>query len=483
MSLAAAIGAQARHRPDAPALVWHGEEVAYGTLYADAERACAHIERLDLAPGEPVALHADKSPATVALVLGCLLAGRRFLLPSPALGGDALRALVAASGCRHLVRAGDVPGHGATGDAPRPQQEAADDIGFMLTTSGSTGMPKVVPLGRSAVDRFVGWAGGHFDLRPGTTVLNHAPLNFDICLLDVWATLAHGGRVVLVDPDRSVRAKHLLSLVVDHDVEIVQGVPMLHTLLLDAALAAGRPLAGVRHAVFTGDVVPERVLSALPELYPGARLANVYGCTETNDSFLYELPAGEVPTTPLPIGRPLPGVDALVVDPNGAIVEGAGAGELYVATPFQAGGYLDATRDAGRWVADPPGRGERRWFRTGDLVRRRPDGTLLLEGRSDFQVKVRGVAVNTAEVERVLLTHRDVLEAGVVAVDDPLAGRLLVASVQRAAGSALDSLRLRQHCARHLPAAAVPSSLRIADEPLPRTATGKVDRRAVVPAP
>jgi acyl-coenzyme A synthetase/AMP-(fatty) acid ligase len=355
----------------------------------------------------------------------------------------------------------------------------------MLTTSGSTGLPKVVPLSWRALDRFAAWAGPRFGLGPGRTVLNHAPLNFDLCLLDVWSTLAHGGRVVLVDPDLGTHGGHVLDLIAGNDVDVVQAVPMLYRLLLDAAGARPeRPaLDTVEHVLFTGDAIPGTTLAELPGLFPKARLANVYGCTETNDSFVHELETAgppRAPATPVPIGRPLPGVEALIVGDGGRAVTGPGRGELYVTTPFQAAGYLDASRDAGKFVPHPldPSDG-RRWFRTGDLVRREPDGRVVLEGRSDFQVKVRGVAVNTAEVERVLLDHPDVVEAAAVAVPDPLAGRQLAALVRRAAGTRLNSLTLRQHCARRLPQAAVPSALRIVDDPLPTTSTGKVDRRAV----
>jgi acyl-coenzyme A synthetase/AMP-(fatty) acid ligase len=219
-------------------------------------------------------------------------------------------------------------------------------------------------------------------------------------------------------------------------------------------------------------------LAELPTLFPKARFTNVYGCTETNDSFLHELDADSL-EHPVPIGRPLPGVEALIVGEGGDVVTGPGTGELYVTTPFQAAGYLDPARDAGRFVPHPRGADRRRWFRTGDLVTRRPDGCIVVEGRRDFQVKVRGVAVNTAEVERVLLDHADVVAAAVVAVPDPLAGRQLAGVVQRAPGTRLNSLTLRGHCARRLPQAAIPSSLRIADDPLPTTSTGKVDRQAV----
>ncbi|MER5889420.1 AMP-binding protein, partial [Streptomyces sp. NPDC001941] len=308
---------------------------------------------------------------------------------------------------------------------------------------------------------------------------NHAPLNFDLCLLDVWSTLAHGGRVVLVDPDQGVNGRHLLDLLVTAEVHVVQAVPMLYGLLIDAARRAGTVLPAVRHALFTGDAVPDRTFAELPRLFPGARLYNVYGCTETNDSFVHEVDTSATAFPPVPIGVPLPGVEALVLDERGAAVEGPGTGELYVSTPFQAPGYLDTGRHQGKFIRHPLGLDDRAWFRTGDLVRRDADGRVHLTGRSDFQVKVRGVAVNTAEIEQVLMRHPAVLEAGVAARPDPLTGKKLVAGVRRAPGSGLNSLQLKEHCARSLPKAAVPTVLRIVDEPLPKTSTGKVDRNAL----
>lgn len=159
--------------------------------------------------------------------------------------------------------------------------------------------------------------------------------------------------------------------------------------------------------------------------------------------------------------------------------KGPALGELFVHTPFQTRGYLDRSRHADKFTAHPLGLDERRWFRSGDLVRRDAQGTLHLTGRTDFQVKVRGVAVNTAEVERVLQEHPGVLEAGVAARPDPIAGKKLVAAARRVPGSTLTVLELRGHCARNLPRGAVPTQLTLTDEPLPKTATGKVDRKAL----
>ncbi|TCO52827.1 AMP-binding protein [Actinocrispum wychmicini] len=468
---------QVSRRPGAAALVWHGEVTTYGELYELADKARARLEWLDLDPGEPVGLLAKKSPDAVALVLGTLLSGRRFLLPSPALANSALTSLFAQAKCGRVVVPEGVDEFvpDANADTTAVDASDVDGVHFMLTTSGSTGLPKIVPLPQVAVDRFVEWAGKEFDIRPGRTVLNYAPLNFDLCLLDVWTTLAHGGTVVLVDADYAANGRYLLDLVVKHEVNVIQAVPMFFGLLLD--VAREEALTSVDRVMFTGDAIPDRTLTELPKLFPNATLHNIYGCTETNDSFLHTLEAGEQP--PVSIGKPLPGVHTLVLAEDGTVLNGPGTGELYVSTPFQAKGYLDRARHTDKFVPHPTGADARAWFRSGDLVRRETDGRVFLIGRSDFQVKVRGVAINTAEVEHVLQEHPAVLEAAVVAVPDPIAGRKLVAAVQRAPDSKLNSLSLRQHCARRLPQAAIPSTLHIVDTPLPKTSTGKVDRNAV----
>ena len=145
-----------------------------------------------------------------------------------------------------------------------------------------------MPLHVGAVERFVAWASERFGIGPGTAVLSYAPLNFDLCLLDIWTTLARGGRVVLVDSDQSIHAGTVLDLIAHHRVSVVQAVPMFFRLLIDGARSSGRALPEVAHVIFTGDAIPIATLTELPRLFPAAPY-NIYGCTETNDSFIHEV--------------------------------------------------------------------------------------------------------------------------------------------------------------------------------------------------
>lgn len=475
--------AQVDTQPNAPALLWHGEETTYRELYEMATKAGAQLVGLDLGPDEPVGVLAKKSPSAVALVLACVLAGRRFLLPSPAFAEQTLTALFSRGGCRYALVPDADPLSIPPAEGP-PSLRVVDqnDVSFMLTTSGSTGLPKVVPLAQSGVDRFSAWAADTFDIGPGRSVLNYAPLNFDLCLLDIWTTLARGGRVVLVDPALAANGYHLLNLLASQEVHVLQAVPMFYGLLLYAVMAREpeRTFPSVEHVMFTGDAMPDCTLEQLPAVFPSARLYNIYGCTETNDSFIHEVERETAGTTgPLPIGTPLPGVHSAIVGADSTALTGSGLGELYVSTPFQTTGYLNRADQDHRFSGHPNGLDDRRYFRTGDLVRRDDAGQVFLVGRSDFQVKVRGVAINTAEVERVLIEHPDVLEVAVITRHDDLTGSELLCAVRRAPDSGLNNLGLRKHCARRLPRAAIPTVMRIFDEPLPKTSTGKVDRNAI----
>lgn len=471
---------------DATALIWHGDQLTYGDFGAMVRSAEDTLRELELTDGVPVAILGKKSPQAIATIFACLAAGHPFLLLSVDAGNTVLESLIEQAGCRYLLSPGPVGGPFTAVSTPGGPYDQTDTIspvpagtGFMLTTSGSTGRPKIVPIPRYAVDHFVAWAGAHFELAPRKTVLNYAPLNFDLCLLEIWAALAWGARVALVDQDRATNAEYLLDIVGAHDVDLVQAVPLFYHLIIEATQRKRRQLSSVKQVVVTGDSISMHTLVELPNLFPNARLYNLYGCTETNDSFLHEIDVHTSLHGPMPLGQSLPGVHSLIVGDDGKVIDGPGTGELYVTTPFQASGYLDDVLTKEKFVPPPASRDLRCYFRSGDLVRRYHDGTLTLEGRNDFQIKVRGVRVNTQEVERVLLEHREVIEAAVIAVPDAVAGQRLHAVVRRDIRGDLNSLQLRQHCAGRLARTAIPSTIQLLDEPLPKTPTGKISRNHI----
>ncbi|MBC6447539.1 AMP-binding protein [Actinokineospora xionganensis] len=441
--------------------------IGYRDLRSKVARAAELLAGL---PGEePLAIISHKSPEGLALVAASTHLERPCLLLPVDLGARSRAALLDQAGCRFLLRADTHAVEEVRAPAAAPN---LDGVSLLLTTSGSTGIPKIVPLPRNATAAFIDWAATEFGIGPGTVVFSYAPLNFDLSLLDVWTTLAKGGHVVLAEQDRAVDGKYLLGVFTEAAVEVVQAVPLFFRLLLDAA--DGRSFPAVRELVSTGEAMPPALAARLPEAFPNARLRNVYGSTETNDSFIHDIdPVAGVAT---PIGRPIDGVRALVVR-DGQVVTGAGSGELWTATPFQSGRYLDPALTARGWVDAPTGDGT--YFRTGDNVTRDADGVLRLDGRSDLQVKVRGVRTNLLEVEHVVTAHPAVHEAVVLGLPDDVAGHRLHAVVRLCPDATLNSLQLRQHCATRLPRTAIPSTMDIVFDPFPVSPNGKVDRAAV----
>ncbi|WP_436500850.1 AMP-binding protein [Actinokineospora sp. HUAS TT18] len=454
---------------DSAALSWRGVSTGYGELRAMVARAADLLAEL---PGdEPVALVSHKSPEGLALIAACTRIGRPCLLLPVDLGAQSRERLLDQAGCRFLLRADTRTVEEAGAPTAVPD---LDGVGLLLTTSGSTGVPKIVPLPSRATGAFIDWAAADFGIGPGTVVFSYAPLNFDLSLLDVWTTLAVGGHVVLAEQDHAVDGKYLVDTFTQSAVEIVQAVPLFYRLLLDAA--DGRVFPAVRELVSTGEAMPPELAARLPQAFPNARLRNVYGSTETNDSFTHDIdPASGTAT---PIGRPIPGVRAIVVN-DGHVVDGPGAGELWTSTPFQSGRYLDQALTARSWVEAPAGALPGTYFRTGDNVTRDADGVLRLDGRSDHQVKVRGVRTNLLEVEHVVTTHPAVREAVVLGLPDELAGTRLHAVVRLRPDATLNSIQLRQHCSARLPRTAIPSTMDVVVDPFPVSPNGKVDRKAI----
>ncbi|WP_405929080.1 AMP-binding protein [Streptomyces griseus] len=471
-----------REQPDSTALVHAGHQVTYADLERLTRRATADLKDAGFGCVRALCVPAHKSPETIALLLAAWRQGINTLVPSPALGAAALSTLIAQA--HGPLSATAVPGGGVTLSREDADPALADGFGIpdpaesllTLTTSGSTGVPKLVPVRTEAFDRFADWAGTAFGIDGGTTALSFSPLNFDLALLDVWTVLEAGGTIVLADAGASGDAGYLRDLAQRNEVTLVQGVPLLHRLLA----ADGARYPAVRTVVFTGEAVSEQGLRDTFAACPAARFHNVFGCTETNDSFIHDIDP-DAYTHPLPIGVPIDGTDAvlLIEGPDGTeVLRGPGTGELLVHTPFQTCGYLEQARNAHAFMPDPRGGGAM-FYRTGDLVHRDADGRCFLQGRTDFQVKVRGVRTNTLEVETVLGAHPDVVEAAVVALPCPEAGTRLHAEVVRRDGASLSTLGLRAYAAKHLPRHAVPSSVGLARTPLPKTPTGKPDRHSI----
>ncbi|WP_051828466.1 amino acid adenylation domain-containing protein [Streptomyces bicolor] len=489
------IAERAADAPDAVAVVADEQALTYGELWASAGRLAAYLANAGVARGDRVAVVLERSPDLMVALLALWRAGAVQVPVDPGNPAERVAAVLADCGasavlCSAATRA--VVPESATGvvvldDAavradvlahrtdPPALPVTAHEVAYVMYTSGSTGEPKGVAVPHGSVAALVrepGWRLG-----PDDAVLLHAPHAFDAFLFEAWVPLTAGARVVVAGPG-VVDAREVRRYVAD-------GVTTLHlTAGTFRVLAAETPecFTGLREVLTGGDVVPVGAVGRVRAACPQVAVRHLYGPTETTLCFTWHtVRPGDEGLAVLPIGRPLPGRRAYVLDPFLQPVPPGATGELYLAGAALARGYWNAPgRTAERFVACPFLPGER-MYRTGDLARRTDDGELEFAGRVDAQVKIRGFRVELGEIEAALTAHQAVAQAVAVARDDGPGGRRLVGYVVPAAGETADPDRIREYVARRLPDYMVPAAV-LALGALPVTRNGKVDRKAL-PAP
>ncbi len=346
-----------------------------------------------------------------------------------------------------------------------------DDLAYVLYTSGSTGEPKGVMLSHRNCLAFVEWAADTIELTPEDRLSSHAPLHFDLSTFDLFAASVSGAAVVLVPREASVFPVELARFISDAGITVWYSVPSILTMLTLRGSLSERGLSSLRAVIFAGEVFPTKYLSRLMDLLPRARFYNFFGPTETNVCTWYEVPrpASALPDD-LPIGRPIGGVAALVVDEEGNEVDTGGTGELLIRGPTVMHGYLGRPELTAGTLS---GSGLDRTYRTGDLVQLDGDGNLRFLGRRDSQIKSRGYRIELGDVERALNAHEAVTECAVVAVPDDLITNRLKAFV---VATGVDASKLVAFCRDRLPRYMVPDEIEFRDS-LPKSSTGKIDRR------
>ncbi|CZF77613.1 Gramicidin S synthase 2 [Grimontia celer] len=485
-TLTTSIRSWAEQRPNDTAVVADDKNWTYQDLVLLANDYKSEFENLHLAEHSPVAVTAKKTVDTLALMIALGELGHTPLVVSPDLGSAVKPEVFLSAGVVYELSADRTTGR-ANISVSTIQNEKIDadlntkiskDSPLMLTTSGTTGIPKVVCLSEMGISAFFSWAKSFFHLGHGSKVLSYAPLNFDLSLFDVWATLSAGGAVIFVDPAKATSSDYLISLVQRTQPNVIQGVPLLYSLLCEGNDRLGGGEHDVDHILVTGDVTPKLLRKRMAEMYPDSQFHNVYGCTETNDSFVHTSMANEFSDVEsLPLGNPIEGSVHRIVDKDGEITM-HGVGELHTSTPFLAQGYTSNQKTLSTFYWDDVEK--RRYYRTGDMVSIGTDGVMTLQGRSDHIVKVRGVRTNLRDIECTLAQSNLVEESIVFPVNDEVEGVILHAVVKTNEGQEPNGFTLRLHCSENLPLTSVPRRFHFLNNPLPRTSTGKPDRQAIM---
>ncbi|MEV4126453.1 non-ribosomal peptide synthase/polyketide synthase [Nocardia sp. NPDC049707] len=367
----------------------------------------------------------------------------------------------------------------ADGERVRPLRP--EHPAYVIFTSGSTGLPKGVTMSHAAVVNQLSWLRDRFALGPHASALLKTPATFDLSVWEFWSVLTTGGRLVVTEPGTERDPDRLRTLIERHAVTTLHAVPSLVGMLL-AASDAPLPDA-LRQVLAIGEALPPATAIEFRRRarHSGARLFNLYGPTEAAVS-ITAFAVDADPTHIVPIGAPAWNSRVYVLDGRLQPVPVGVPGELYLAGAQLARGYQRRPAlTAERFVVDPfAGRGGTTMYRTGDIVRWRPDGTLEYLERADFQVKIGGFRIELGEVEAALLRLPQVRAAVAVAHDDEPAGARLIAYVAVPESTAPGELAgaLRAAVATELPTYMVPAAI-VVLESLPLNANGKVDRAAL----
>ena len=467
--------AQVARTPDAVALVFGAERVTYAELNAAANRLAHHLLAEGVDPGDLVGVHLDRGPELVVAVLAVLKAGGGYAMLDTAFPADRVAVLVAETGARIVIddaylAASDLARRPVTDPAPT---SAPGDVACVMFTSGSTGRPKgVLAPHRALVGTFLGQSFADFG--PGEVVLQCAPVSWDAFALELFGALLFGGTCVL-QPGQSPEPAVIARLIVEHEITTVHVSASLLNFLLDEYPGV---FDGVRQVMTGGEAASVSHIARALTRYPDLRLVNGYSPVENMIFTLcHTMVLADTERTAIPVGRPIANKRVYVLDDSLRPVPPGVAGELYMAGVGMADGYLrQSGLTATRFVANPYGVPGERMYRTGDLVRWSADGVLDFLGRVDQQVKIRGFRVEPGDVETVIGRLPGVTQVAVLIREDRPGDKRLVAYV--AGAPAPDPARLRAQVAERLPDYLVPSAFVPVDE-VPRTANGKLDRRAL----
>ncbi|WP_314222763.1 AMP-binding protein [Streptomyces zaehneri] len=488
--------AQAERHPGRTAVRQGDEACTYRELHAAAEKSAALLHRRGVRSGTPVAVYVERGVHAVSALLAVLRLGATYVPLDVHHPLERSRAALRAAGATCVLVCGDAPFEGVEAvDLLRPEPgdevpatappPAPDDPAYVLFTSGSTGVPKGARLPYRALSNLVCWLRRTASVGVGARTVQFSRVSFDVFLTEVLGTLTTGGELLVLDESRRADVEYLLRFCEDGQVQ------RLH--LPFAALRPFAEWAQYKRAslprlveISTAGEQPyvtaalERLLSAGAR---SARLTNQYGPTETHvvtEAILTGDPAGW-PRTPS-AGVALDNTVVALLDSAGAVVPLGDEGEVSVVGAPVGLGYLGPASTApGAGFGPVEALGGRWGYRTGDLGRIE-GGELVLRGRIDDQVKISGHRVEPGEIEILAGRAASLAEVAAVAVDTPGGTRTMALFVVPAPGTTVDPDALRGALARRLPEAVVPSRIVLCDA-LPRTGTGKIDRRSLAERP
>jgi amino acid adenylation domain-containing protein len=489
--------AQAARTPDRPAVRFEGTTLTYAELHRRANRVARELAARGIGRDALVGVYMDRSIEMVVALVAIVKAGAAYVPLDPEHPHERLATMFNDSGVEVVLTqrafehnelfAGlgvlrlDDPFWLATDERDDVCVPAAcdpDSAVYLIYTSGSTGKPNgVVNVHRGLVNRLL-WMQDTFQLGEGDRVLQKTPYSFDVSVWEFFWPLITGACIVVTRPGGHRENDYLVRTIVDEAITTIHFVPSMLSLFLTADNL--HRITKLRQVMSSGEALPLDITRRFYAKLPSAKLHNLYGPTEAAIDVAHWECTPESTRNVVPIGRAIANIQLCVLDEHMAQVPAGEVGELHIGGVGLARGYWNRPElTAERFVKDPfSADPAARLYKTGDLARFLPDGSIEYLGRLDFQVKLRGFRIELGEIETVLLKHPSILEAVVIATDEALDGRQLIAYVVCDKNGRPSTDALRDALVAELPDYMVPARFVFLDK-MPLSPNGKVDRKAL----
>ncbi|MGM7643256.1 amino acid adenylation domain-containing protein [Nocardia sp. JW2] len=432
---------QALRTPDAIALEFEGQRITYGEFAARVARLARRLIAERVGPGAIVGVGLRRGIDLLVALYAVQAAGAAYLPLDPDHPADRITDVLATAAPVCVLAASGFPETGTrtidpgeldlggfdahpVTDAERLRPLRGADLAYVLFTSGSTGKPKGVAVSHTAIVNRLVWMQDTYGLTPADTVLQKTPITFDVSVWELFWPLQIGATLVIARPDGHRDPAYLAEVITRTGVGVAHFVPSMLAAFLAEPHSAD--CASLRQVFASGEALPAADAQRLRALIPGVAVHNLYGPTEAAvDVTFHEVTDAD--TVTVPIGAPVANTALHVLDARLRPVPVGTPGELYLAGVQLARGYLGRPDlSADRFVANPYGAPGERMYRTGDLVVRTRNGELEYLGRTDFQVKLRGLRIELGEIESVLGAI-DTVDRAVVTVRDDGTGPYLTA--------------------------------------------------------
>jgi amino acid adenylation domain-containing protein/FkbH-like protein len=494
---------QAARTPDAIAIRFQKQEMTYAEVNRRANQLGHHLQSLGVGPETLVAVCLDRSPELIIALLAIWKAGGAYLALDRSYPNERLAYMLADSRAGLLLTRSaillslktegaevvclDDAEQAKSIDAARAESpinsSTPDNLAYVIYTSGSTGKPKGVQITQRSLLNHNFAVARAYELRPEDRVLQFSPLSFDISVEEIFPSLLRGCAIVLRDDEVLSSTAHFMEFAGRERLTVLNLPTAYWHEIVDYLQTAIMP-SSIRLVVIGGEKASDEAWRRWKfRIGEGIKLINTYGPTET--TVIATIHAAGLNDETLPIGRPLPNVETVILNADLKPVAIGETGELFIGGLGVSRGYLNRPElNAERFIPIPSSvaqicrSGGERLYKTGDIVRMRPDGVIEFVGRADEQVKIRGFRIELGEIEAALRSHSSLKEAVVAAREDAAGRKKLVAYFVPCAGATSGIGELLVFLKTKLPPYMMPSTF-VRMDALPMTPAGKVDRRAL----